>query len=43
MYRVDCRRWSKVKGVIVVESVVVCDEGCKVRVVVYINGGDRVK
>ena len=43
MYNVDCRGWSKVKGVIVVVSVVVCDEGCKVRVVVYIKDGDRVK
>ena len=43
MYHVDCRGWSKVKVVIVVVRVVVCDEGCKVGVVVYIKYGDRVK
>ena len=43
MYHVDCRGWSKVEGVIVVVSVVVCDEACKVGIDVYINDGDRVK
>jgi hypothetical protein len=35
--------WSKVKVVIVVVSVVVCDKGCKVGVVVYVKDGCRVK
>ena len=43
MYPVDRRGWSKVEGVIVVVCMVVCDEGCKVEIVVYIKDGDRVK
>ena len=34
--------WSKVKVVIVVVSVVVCDKGCKVGVIVYVKDGGRV-
>jgi hypothetical protein len=34
---------SQVKGVKVLVCIVVCDEGCKVGVVVYIKDGDRVK
>ena len=43
MYHVDCRGWLKVKGVVVVVRVFVCDEGCKVGVVVYVKDGGRVK
>ena len=43
MYSVDRRGWSQVKGVVVVVCVVVCDEGYKVGVVVYIKDSDRVK
>ena len=43
MYHIDCRGWSKVKGVIVVVSVAVCDEGCKMGVFFYVKDGGRVK
>ena len=43
MYHVDCRGWLKVKGVVVVVRVGVCDEGCKVGVVVYVKDGGRVE
>jgi len=43
VYHADCRGWSKVKGVILVVSVVFCDDGCKVGVVVHIKDGDQVK
>ncbi len=43
MYHVDCWGLSKVEGVVVVVCVLVCDEGCEVRVVVYIEDGDWVK
>ena len=43
MYHVDRRGWSKVKGVILVVCVVVCNEGCKVGDVVHVKDGDRVK
>ncbi len=37
MNHVDRRRWSQVEEVVVVVNMVVCDEGCKVGVVVYIK------
>jgi hypothetical protein len=43
VYRVDSRGWSEVKGFEVVVCVVVCDKGCEVEVVVYVEYGDRVK
>ena len=43
MYPVDRRRWSEVDGVIVVLCLVVCDEGCEVVDVVYVEDGDRVE
>jgi hypothetical protein len=43
VYHVNSRRWSEIKGVEVVVCVVVRDEGCEVRVVVYVEYGDRVK
>ena len=43
MYHVDYRGWSKVKGVIIVVSVVVCEKRCKVGVVVHVKDGGRVK
>jgi hypothetical protein len=43
VYHVDCRGWSQVEGVVVVVCMNVCDEVCKVRVVVYVKDGDRVK
>jgi hypothetical protein len=43
VYHVDCRGWSKVKGIEVVVCVIIRDEGCKVGVVVYVKNGDRVK
>jgi hypothetical protein len=46
MYHVDCHGWSKIKGVIAVVNVVVCDKSCKVGVVVYVKncgiGGEVV-
>jgi hypothetical protein len=43
VYHVDCRGWSQVEGVKVVVCMVVCDEGCKVGVAVYVKDGDRDK
>ena len=43
MYSVDRRGVSQVEGVVVVVCVVVCDEECKVGIVVYIKDSDRVK
>ena len=43
MYSVDRRGWSQVEGVVVIVCVVVCDEGCKVGIVVNIKDSDRVK
>ena len=43
MYHVNSRGWSEIKGVEVVVCKVVRDEGCEVRVVVYIECSDRVK
>ena len=43
MYHVHCRGWLKVKGVVVVVRVVVCDEGCKMGVVVYVKDCGRVE
>ena len=42
MYHVYSRRGSEIKGVEVVVCVVVRDEGCEVRVVVYIEYGARI-
>ena len=43
MYVVDGRGWLEVKGVVVVVHLAVCDEGCEVGVVVYVEDGDWVK
>jgi hypothetical protein len=43
MYLVDRREWSEVEGVILVICLVVCDEGCEMAVVVYVEDGDRVE
>jgi len=43
VYHVDRRRWSEVERVIVVVCLVVCDEGCEVIVVVYVEDCDRVE
>ena len=43
MYVVDGRGWLEVKGVVVIVQLVVCDEGCEVGVVVYVEYGDLVK
>ena len=43
MDNVDSWGWSEVEGVEVIVCVVVCDKGCKVGVVVYVEYGDRVK
>ncbi len=43
MYHVACRGLSQVEGVVVVVCMVVCVEGCKVGIVVYIKDGDLVK
>ena len=43
MYPIDRRGWSQVEGVIVVECMFFCDQGCKVGIVVYIKDGDRFK
>ena len=43
MYLVDSRGWSEIKGVEIVVCMIVRDNACEVRVVVYIDYGDRVK
>ena len=43
VYHVDSCGWSEVKRVVVVVSVVIRDKGCEVRVVVYVEHGDRVE
>ena len=43
MYHVSSRGWSEIKGFEVVACVVVRDEGCEVKIVVYIEYSDRVK
>ena len=43
MYLVDGRRWLEVEGIVVVVCVIVRDEGCKMRILVYVEYGDRVK
>ena len=43
MYHVDNRGWSEIKGVEILVCVVVCDKGCEVRVIGYIEYSDRVK
>jgi len=43
VYHVNKRKWSEIKGVEVVVCVVVRDEGCEVRFLVFIEYSDRVK
>ena len=43
MYHVARKRWSEVKGVIVLVCMVIGDERCEVGIVVYVKDGDRVK
>ncbi len=43
MYPIDRWGWSHVDGVIVVVCMIVRDEGCEVRVVVFIEYSDRVE
>ncbi len=43
MYQVDSRRRLELEGVEVVVSTVVHEKGSKVRVVVYVKYGDRIK
>ncbi len=43
MYHIYCRGLSKIKGVKVVVSVVVCDKSCKVGVIVYVKDGGLVE
>ena len=42
MYPVYSRGWLEVEGIVVVICVVVRDEGCEVRVMMYVEYGDRV-
>ena len=43
MYHVDGLWWLEVEGVVVVVCVIVRDEGCKMRILVYVEYSDRVK
>jgi hypothetical protein len=43
VYVVDGRGRLEVKGVVVIVQLVVCDEGCEVGVVVYVEDGDWVE
>ncbi len=43
MYPCDGRSWLESEGVVVVVCLVVCDEGCEVGVLMYVEYGDRVE
>ena len=43
MYHVYGRGWLEVEGVVVVVCVVVCDKGCEVGILVYVEYVDWVK
>ena len=43
MYPVYGRGWLGVEGIVVVVCVIVRDEGCEVKILVYVEYGDRVK
>ncbi len=43
MYPCDGRWWLEIEGVVVVVYIVVCDKGCEVGVLMYVEYGDRVE